>query len=314
MLVSVIIPVFNREKTIGRAVESVLAQTYRDIELIVVDDGSQDNTIDVLTHFGSRLRLITQKNAGPSAARNTGIKASSGEIVAFLDSDDSWLPEKIEKQVRLMSPNGDAQICCCVCNASMVHTDGRTFTSFEVAALTPHHTDGIWMNPGEVLSTRFLLFNQVVAVRRNVLDQVGYFPEGRRILEDYDLALRLSVAGAWAFTCEPLVVWYGGASNSLSSSINSAELPRINYEILSAFCLTPAASSIKSARSVRRRLFILKSQVEAQTLSHQVSMRNRVLGAIWMKSLRLYETMFNRKFFLPGMKTVRRLSELPHSP
>ena len=97
--VSVIIPTYNRSLSVREAIESVLAQTYRDFELIVVDDGSADNTPSVLGSFGERIRGIRQANAGVSAARNAGIRAAKGEWVAFLDSDDLWVPQKLERQM-----------------------------------------------------------------------------------------------------------------------------------------------------------------------------------------------------------------------
>ena len=98
--VSVIIPTYNRAEYVTHAIDSVLAQTYTDYEIIVVDDGSADNTKDVLLPYMDRIRYIYQENAGLSAARNTGIKAAKGDWIAFLDSDDEWLPGKLAVQMR----------------------------------------------------------------------------------------------------------------------------------------------------------------------------------------------------------------------
>ncbi|HEX6084297.1 MAG TPA: glycosyltransferase family 2 protein [Thermoanaerobaculia bacterium] len=99
--VSVILPVHNRASSIARAVESVLAQTYRPLELLVVDDGSTDGTREVLARFGSEIVLLEQQHAGAYAARNLALRHARGELIAFLDSDDAWLPQKLEKQVPL---------------------------------------------------------------------------------------------------------------------------------------------------------------------------------------------------------------------
>ena len=105
--VSVIIPTYNRAHLVGRAIQSVLEQTYKDFELIVIDDGSNDNTEYIIKEFqkkDKRIKYIAyKKNKGGSAARNAGIKSSKGEYIAFLDSDDEWLSEKLEKQIRLFS-------------------------------------------------------------------------------------------------------------------------------------------------------------------------------------------------------------------
>lgn len=108
--VSTIIPVYNREGLIGRAIESALAQSYPNQEIIVVDDGSTDDTCHVIKSFGERVCLISQPNRGPYAARNLGLKNSSGEYVAFLDSDDFWHPERLAKQVPLLETNKELGI------------------------------------------------------------------------------------------------------------------------------------------------------------------------------------------------------------
>ena len=112
-MVSVIIPTYNREQTIERAVKSVLDQTYQDFELIIVDDGSTDHTREKVDAFKSdKIRYIVQKNAGAAAARNTGIMQARGSVIAFQDSDDFWRPDKLEKQMKALEEN-DADIVFC---------------------------------------------------------------------------------------------------------------------------------------------------------------------------------------------------------
>jgi glycosyltransferase involved in cell wall biosynthesis len=101
-LVSVIIPTYNRAYIVGKAIDSVLRQTYANVEVVVVDDGSTDGTADLLRRYDHRVRYLAQKNAGVSAARNTGLRAARGEFIALLDSDDEWLPWKVELQVRFL--------------------------------------------------------------------------------------------------------------------------------------------------------------------------------------------------------------------
>ena len=146
MLVSVIIPTYNRAKTIERAVDSVLAQTWKELEVIVVDDGSTDQTNEVLKAYGDKIRVIHRQNGGASAARNTGIKAATGEIISFLDSDDEWLPSKTERQVNLLQRTESSGVGCCVCNARMLFSSG-TITSFQTAGLHPAQREGIWSQP-----------------------------------------------------------------------------------------------------------------------------------------------------------------------
>ncbi len=214
-LVSAIIATYNRADTVCKAIESILGQTYDNIEVVVVDDGSTDDTESALRPFGSRLHIIRQPNAGPAVARNRGIAAARGEIISFLDSDDIWLPQKIERQVRLLQRAGKS-VPCCICNATLQFTSRPVTTSFQNALLESTEEEGLWLNVTETLLNRFVLFNQTVAIRREALEKAGTFDETLKYLEDYDLPLRLSLLGPWAFIREPLVVWYQGSSGSWS--------------------------------------------------------------------------------------------------
>jgi len=215
-LVTAIVATYNRANLVGRAIESILAQTYRNIEVIVVDDGSTDNTQQVLGKFGDQVRVITQANAGPGAARNRGIAKAQGEIVAFLDSDDQWMPRKIERQVSALQKAGK-RAPCCICNAELRFSNGSRLTCFRNALLNPTEDEGLWSNATEVLADRFVLFNQMVAVRRSAFEEIGGFNEELGFLEDYDLALRLSLLGPFAFIREPLTIWNQG-SDGLSNA------------------------------------------------------------------------------------------------
>jgi glycosyltransferase involved in cell wall biosynthesis len=188
-------------------VESALQQTYPRIEVLVVDDGSTDGTPECLARFGETIKLIRQTNLGPSKARNRGVAEASGGIVAFLDSDDVWLPGKLSKQVEVLERGGD-RMCCCVTNCTFQNSSGATTTSFAAAAMEQAPDAGVWHNPAEVLSSRFLLFNQVVAIRKQAFFDVGGFHEDLWLLEDHHLALKLAVHGTWGVVGSPEVVKY----------------------------------------------------------------------------------------------------------
>lgn len=205
--VSVIIPTYNRAATVLGAVQSALDQTYPSIEVIVVDDGSTDDTAERLSTFLPRIKLLRQKNAGPSEARNHGARHASGEILAFLDSDDVWMSDKIARQVALMEAYGNAMTCC-VCNAKII--DGqikKNTNAFGIAGIESQHEEAVWNNPGEVLASRFLLFNQVAAIRRDLFVKVGGYNQRISLLEDHDLALKLaSFGGVWGMITTPMVI------------------------------------------------------------------------------------------------------------
>ena len=303
MLVSVIIPVYNRAGTIESAVDSVLSQTYRPLEIIVVDDGSTDGTVDVLARYGEKIRLIRQDNQGPSGARNTGIKAATGEIISFLDSDDSWLPKKTERQVKLLQRASSFGVGCCVCNAQMIHSDGRSVSSFAMADLKPARAEGIWSNPAEMLLTRFLFFNQVVAVRREMLERAGLFRQDLRIMEDYDLALRLSLSGPWAFINDPLVRWNGGANNSLSRNISELDTCLRAYDILLNLSRSSRWGRLMPRALLRRRLRFLSRYIWAKRLLARPGRAFGLFGRGVNRFLRGYKAVYYHNPFSPRMMT-----------
>jgi glycosyltransferase involved in cell wall biosynthesis len=262
-LVSAIIPTYNRAHLVTDAVDSILGQTYPEVEIIVVDDGSTDDTLARLARYGSRIRVISQKNAGPAAARNRGIAAATGEFVAFLDSDDLWLPEKLERQVRMLERAGRS-VPCCVSNITMRFHKGER-SSFDIAALHPDFEEGIWTNVDEVLATRFLLFNQAVLVRREVLEKVGGFDETLWLLEDYEIALRLSLEGPWAYIREPLVIWRESRSGSLYQSVRQEEA-RLKEPLVQI--LEQHLASVVSRRRGRLRRYVCRELARARRTLH----------------------------------------------
>jgi glycosyltransferase involved in cell wall biosynthesis len=177
-LVSVIIPTYNRADFIIEAINSVLNQTYKHFEIIVVDDGSNDNTVQVLAPYQDRITLITQKNGGISVARNTGIAASKGELVAFLDDDDRWLPHKLAVQAPLFA---DPKV-------KLVHTAGHFFDESNGWENTQFFGD---VDFHDLLGMK-IIYVQTVITRRSVLDEVGLFDETLPAAEDVDMWLRIA--------------------------------------------------------------------------------------------------------------------------
>ena len=203
---SVIIPVFNREKIIHRAIKSVIDQSKSVDEIIVINDGSTDQTESVLLEFRDRIRIITQSNKGVSAARNAGIIAARNEWLAFLDSDDEWHPEKLLK-------------------AEEFHT------------LNPHYkifqSDEIWIRKGRRVNPKnkhqkmggwiykqclpiCIVSPSAVNIHKNVFDDVGLFDEDFVVCEDYDLWLRISRKYPIGFNSYQGTIKYGGHHDQLS--------------------------------------------------------------------------------------------------
>jgi glycosyltransferase involved in cell wall biosynthesis len=227
-LVSVIIPTFNRAGVVTRAIDSVLGQTYRPVEVVIVDDGSTDETPEVLKNYGNAIVSVVQDNAGPSAARNRGLRESRGDLIAFLDSDDLWLATKLERQVDLLQRAG-ADVPCCLCDTLMRRADRQERSSFQIAWLRLEEPQGLWINPALVLATRFVLFCQAALIRRGFLSDCGGFDERLWLMEDHDLALRLALRGPWAVIRDPLAVWCG-ANDDFNLSATARRQPARLYE------------------------------------------------------------------------------------
>ena len=218
-LVSVIIPTFNREKVIGRAVNSVLSQSFKDFECIVIDDGSDDGTDSLLHGFSGKIRAVKTENKGVSAARNLGAKLAEGKYIAFLDSDDEWKQQKLKKQIGLMQESGlriSQTDETWVRNGRFVNKSSRYirpsgyifYNCLEVCAVTP----------SSVMMEKELFF------------EYGGFDETFPVCEDYDLWLRMSLKERFGLIDEPLIIKYGGHTDQLS---NSACLDK--YRIISLF-------------------------------------------------------------------------------
>ena len=206
--VSVIIPTYNRGWTIGEAVDSVLAQDYRDFELIVVDDGSTDNTPQVLDAYRGAIKVFRQENKGVSAARNRGISEASGRFIAFLDSDDLWLPQKLSRQVEFFNTTPDALIC---------QTEEVWIRSGVRVNPKKRHKkpSGMIFEPSLALC---LVSPSAVMILRSLLEIVGNFDEALPACEDYDLWLRISCRFPVYHIDTPLIIKRGGHEDQLSAS------------------------------------------------------------------------------------------------
>lgn len=207
-LVSVIIPTYNRGWVIQEAIDSVLDQDFSDYELIVVDDGSDDNTPAILAAYGKKLTVLDQSNRGVSAARNRGIAAAAGQLIAFLDSDDQWLPQKLSTQVKFFQDNPDAFI-----NQTQEHWNRN---GVRVNPKKRHHKfSGMIFEQSLALC---LVSPSAVMIKKNLFDVVGVFDESLAACEDYDLWLRISCRYPVHLIDTPLIIKRGGHDDQLSKA------------------------------------------------------------------------------------------------
>jgi glycosyltransferase involved in cell wall biosynthesis len=205
--VSVVIPTYNRADHIGDAIDSVLGQTVPVAEIIVVDDGSTDDTASVVARFGNRLRYIKQENAGPSTARNRGVKEATGDFVAFQDSDDIWLPRKTELQLQFFAANPDADVVFGLM-ANVTSVDDNLLVP-EIRNPAVHDE---LVRPRGCIDDMFrllLLGNVIptptVMIRRRCFNQAGGFDPELLIAEDWDFYLRLSNVCRFGFINQVLL-------------------------------------------------------------------------------------------------------------
>lgn len=222
-LVSVVIPTFNRAFTLKRTLESVLCQSYRQFEIVVVDDGSTDKTEEIAQRVAdSRLRWVRHdKNLGAAAARNTGIKAARGNWVAFLDSDDEWLPTKLEAQLRAMEKEGEetAGICC----GYFLHQDSQDPVEkipHRPASWHKHLLLGCDLGPGTTL-----------LVRKKAFDEIGLMDEAYARFEDWEWLLRFVKRYDLAVVPRPLARVYRTRNVSAQTVENAAKRIVKAYQI-----------------------------------------------------------------------------------
>jgi glycosyltransferase involved in cell wall biosynthesis len=205
-LVSIIIPNYNYGHYLRQALDSVLAQTCQDLEIIVVDDGSQDSSESVVRTYGERIRFIKQENQGVSAARNRGAQESSGEFIAFLDADDLWLPTKLEKQLQRLCD--DPGIGLVHCGVQEIDSSG---------ALLKTLLEGMegWVSKELLLFERpvILASGSTGLVPRTTFKAVGGFDERLGTSADWDFCYRISVRQPVAFVPEVLVYYRAHGSN-----------------------------------------------------------------------------------------------------
>lgn len=206
-MVSVVIPTYNRAAILPRAIKSVLGQDYENLELIIVDDASTDETAEVVSRFDDpRMRVIWhERNKGGGAARNTGIGAAEGEFIAFQDSDDEWLDGKLSKQIKAMEKAGPN--CVLAYCTKIVYGRDRTYIRGERRCVCVPDPSSAKLSGdlSRLLARVNVISTQVIVARTAALREIGGFDTRLYNSQDWDIAIRLSRLGDFAFVDEPLV-------------------------------------------------------------------------------------------------------------
>jgi glycosyltransferase involved in cell wall biosynthesis len=246
-LVSIIIPTYNRRHTLARALDSVLAQSHSQLELIVVDDGSTDDTVRFLLQHYPQVQVFSQPQQGVSAARNLGIRAATGSWIALLDSDDCWKSDKLSLQLAALAKSNDR----------WCHTQELWYRhGVRVSAMHKYRKCG-----GKVYLDCLPLCcisPSSVLMHRTLFDDYGYFNEQLPACEDYDLWLRITTFESVTFLSDPLTIKYGGHEDQLSKKYWGMDRFRLTalYDRLSDPAL-PEAYRLQTESVFKKKLAIV---------------------------------------------------------
>ncbi len=279
--VSIIIPVYNSEKTVGEALDSVLTQTYTDYEVIVVNDGSTDNSEGVIRRYvtagAGDITCITQRNKGAAAARNAGLRLSKGELIAFLDADDLWDTDKLKTAVETLEARPGVMLVF----SDMRHSvDGKM-----VHASYLHERGYRHIASGQIydnLLQENFIFTPTVVMRKSIFAKIGYFDENLKIAEDYDLWLRIAKDFEVMFIDRPLVT-----RRRIGSNITENR----QVYIESCICLREKLLEIHKQEPHRRAI------IEKQLKRDRYQLGYALFDAMNLKESR---EVFSKTFFDPN--------------
>jgi len=302
--VSVVIPTYNCRDYVAGAVESVLAQTYKNIEIIIIDDGSTDNTHDILGPYLDRILYIYQPNGGLANARNRGIREAKGGFIAFLDADDRWSPEKVEIQVKCLDQFE---------NVSMVFTDFSAFDesgNFErsyfykafpilreyrlnVSNIFPNSSavssakGNIRIYHGNITTVLFagnIILPSTVLLKKPSLTQVGAFDERYRLAEETDFFLRYSLRTQMAYVDYPLVNYMVKRKNQLTQKSNIPSLIAAAIQIQRDFIVQNPDFYLKNNRLCHKALAVSYARLAYYYLSEfkkAEALKNAFISCTW---------------------------------
>lgn len=255
-LVSVVVPAYNSGRFIGEAIESVLQQGHRELELLVVDDGSTDDTPEVLARYGSRVTLIRQANAGAAAARNAGMRLARGRYVAFLDADDVWLPGKLAAQLAHLEQHPDVSLCCTWWD--LMHPDSSG--TYIVHAHEPHRNALDGAGYSKLTYADLLLdcevWTSTVVLRRELLERLGGFNPALRRGQDYDYWLRASRVTPIHRLDSALALYRMGSGHAKKFADKNWGVAVISHALAQWGSTGPDGRGL-TARQIRRRLWQL---------------------------------------------------------
>lgn len=280
-LVTVVIPAYNASEYIGETIESVLQQSFTDFELLVINDGSTDNTAEVVRSYSqkdSRVTLLSQVNQGVSVARNTGIQQAKGEFVAFLDSDDLWLPNKLDLHVQHLSAN--PQLGMSFGRVEFISFDGKP-----TGQLSNPHISNI--TPKDLYEENPAITPSNAVIRRDVLEQIGGFDRDLSGYADAELFLRVSCYGWQVEGIDRVLVYYRTSVSGMSSQLDSMEEDWNCFtKKIQAYAPDLVKEHYNRARGMLLRYLARRALRLGLASKVGVSFMNRALRSDWMLMFR----------------------------
>jgi glycosyltransferase involved in cell wall biosynthesis len=283
MIVAVVVPLFNKVDHVGRCLRSVLAQTYAELDVVVIDDGSSDGSEKVVASIGDRrVRLIQQANAGVSAARNRGVSASDCEWVFFIDADDEWAPNLVESLMALLKSHPEAGVLASP--TERVYANGGTVIA--------HLADTDFVHGSAYLRDYFASFvslgqspfsNSSFAVRRAVFERLGGYKVGVRLTEDSDLWVRLALATPIAMIRPALARYYIEVTGNtrMVAQREEFEVVKTLTGLLKADKVPTAQRGSAQALLVLQKLMLVRRQVLLRQRGH--ALKGLIDWVIWRK-------------------------------
>lgn len=274
--ISIIMPAFNSSKYIATTIESVLAQTFNDFELLIIDDGSTDNTSEIVNHYcklDTRITLLCQKNQGVSYARNQGLELAKGEYIAFLDSDDQWLPNKLEVHIQHFAKSSNLGI-------SFGRIEFMSFNGKPTGKLS--NSQLFQITPKDLYYENLIVTPSNAVVRRAVIDSVGNFDSNLSGTEDAELFLRVAHKGWKVEGINQVLVRYRTNQVGVSSNLYRMEE---DWKKFNAKVETYAPELVKQHYQQARAFFLrylARRTLRNQLSSHMgVDFMNRALQTDW---------------------------------
>ena len=271
-MISVVIPLYNKARHIQRALDSVLAQTYEDFEVIVVNDGSTDGSEEVAGRYADpRIRIVHREHinsAGGHAARNRGIAEARAELIAFLDADDEWLPAHLATIMRLVDRHPE---CGAYATAFSVITPGGTTTDPAFAGIPDSPYEGVIPNYFRTVWGDQAVWTSAVAIPRKAFDNCGLFPEGEQRRGDLDMWCRIALKYPIAFSTDASAVYHREAENRVRDGSPVVSEPRIVRTLENALATGEFPGNV--ARADLREYMGMQLVSRAQSIVHHGYLR-----------------------------------------